>query len=1062
MDSFIRTLKTPTGEALNPCFRLMGSFMLVTLNDDSPLEAVPPAVDARTSPEEWNGMLHDWEWATKPDLDHAIAAHRAYMPRADRQFFNGDHRDWVFAWNAAMETTDVAPYRCLSPESTRIRMASDEAWSWAAHICAKCPGLAPNCPARPELAALTALYPEKAEFNTAVWRMRRAVLELYGFIAGALLNMKDWRRNSWADSLADKVDGSGILTGPKRGVLLDVTELNEDVVRRYIAHGVPVHYRWRFRPPPKGSLAVYAPLAIGAFDFDERRRREQAEFERERKAKKDAGRKKAFQMAESSASGGNKGKKKWFKLIDGEGALIPISAAEGKRLSNDFKVDMSKSTDTGEIAVVHEGVYGDDDDDDVSMYLAPAPALPPTTGVIAPAIPRSLQEAPEEWPALPSQSLGATEVVADEMDIDRDVEVSLGDEDEDLLARDETVAVVKDPDSPTRMEVDEAPERETSTTSARQAQDEDRVAPSARRVTAAVARYEHGTHSPPRPRRDRREQRGRHGRSHSIGGDTRRDSGRERFRPYSPSRHWRARTRSRSHERGDAWRPSDRSGSWPSRPRTPSPPSPDPTSAPASTEQVAGPPTESPAPRSFDINSLSAEDARRVLVDNLSAVSAQQLLQVLLRQTDGESQALLAVLSSPEGIPGSSEPAPGRAPAGSFGGRIRDAAETHSSSASSSHAVVHPLPGRSDGQVSPPPPGLDPLISRLGLPLEQRLATAPSESSLQARMGEANAPAASVLGGTKAACSAWILQMMLRNGNTVTEVSPFSGDPATISRPTSQPSAGVHISWEPRAELRVRRWFMTGAVHTVQDAAELAFRLGCACKAWTHAPPDWHPSAWQKPGFQNLPYLPHTGGDQFFSAPALLLYKANVAAVLSRPHARGALMAGGFLWRIALEWGPRWLVDDLWRVADPQRELVEYDPSTHRITPALSRDEVDALLGVATGQGGRGAVQLFPPLDQVARSVWSVGQWTPKNESWFVNRARLIHTGALNIPAVAKTGWKSTVRVRSHERQSSWAEMGTVAEAEYILRQAREAYPLADDRPEISSFDSQGTFGSAF
>ncbi|KAJ7982887.1 hypothetical protein DFH06DRAFT_1318357 [Mycena polygramma] len=1046
MDSFIRTLKTPTGEALNPCFRLMGSFMLVTLNNDSPLEAVPPAADARASPQEWNGMLHDWEWAMKPDLDQAIAAHRAYMLRTDRQFFNNDHRDWVFAWNAAMETTDVAPYRCLGPESTRIRMASDEAWSWAAHICTKCPGLAPNCPARPELAALTALYPEKAEFNAVVWQMRRAVLELYGFIAGALLNMKDWQRNSWRTLWP---------TRSTRGVFLDVTELNEGV----------------FRPPTKGSLVVYAPIAIGAFDFEEHRRREQAEFEHERKAKKDAGRKKAFHTVESTASGGKKGKKKWFKLVDGEGALIPISPAEGKRLSNDFKVNMSKSTDAGEIAVVHEGVYGDkdeDDDADVSMYLAPAPALPPTTGVIAPAIPRSLQEAPEEWPALPSQSLSAPEVVADGMDIDREVEVSLGDEDEDLLARDESVAVDEDPHSATRMEVDEAPERETWTTSARQAQDEDHTAagergaaPSARRV-AALARYDHGTHSPPRPRRDRCEQRGRYERSHSIGGDARWDNSRERFRPYSPSCHWRARTRLRSHERRDAWRPSDRSGSWPSRPRTPSPPSLEPASAPASSEQVVIPSPESPAPRSFDINSLSAEDARRVLVDNLSAVSAQQLLEVLLRQVDGESQALLAVLSSPEGIPGGRDPTPGRVPAGSFGGRIRDAAETHSSSASSSHAVAHPLTRQFNVQASPLPPGLDPLISRLGLPLEQRLASAPSESSLQARMGEGNAPAASVLGGTKAACSAWILQMMLRNGNTVTEVSPFSGDPATISRPTSQPSAGVHVSWELRTELRIRRWFMSGAVHTVQDAAELEFKLGCACKAWTPAPPDWHPSSWQKPGFQNLPYLPHTGGDEFFSAPALLQYKANVAAVLSRSHARGALMAGGFLWCIALEWGPRWLVDDLWRAADPQRELVEYNPSMHRITPALSRDEVDALLGVATGQGERGAVQLFPPLDQVARSVWSVGQWTPKNESWFVNRARLIHTGALNIPAVAKTGWKSTVRVRSHERQSSWEEMGTVAEVEYILRQAREAYPLADDRPEIFSFDSQGTYGSAF
>ncbi|KAJ6517880.1 hypothetical protein C8R47DRAFT_1062465 [Mycena vitilis] len=1060
MDSFICTLKTPKGDALSPCFRLMGGFLVVTLNDDAPLEAIPPSADARSSPPEWNGMFHDWEWAVKPDLDQAIAAHRAYMPRADGQFFNNDHRDWVFAWNAAMDTTVVAPYRCLGAESTRIRMASDEAWAWAAHICAQYPGLAPKCPARPDLAGLTALYPERAEFNAAVWHMRRAVLELYGFVAGALLNTRDWRKASWADALAEKIDRFGILTGPKRGVFLDITEMNEDIVRRYVAHGVPVHYRWRFRPPPTGSLVAYAPSAISAFDFDERRRQEQAEFERARKAKKDAGRKKAFSSTDSGVASGKKHKKKWFKLVDGEGKMIPISAAEGKRLANDYKVDMSKSTDDGEVAVVLEGVCGSDDsdDEDVSMYLAPAPAVPPAATVVAPAIPRSLQDAPQEWPALPGRSPSTAKPAADDMDVDGEGAVSLGDDDEDLVARDEGVSAeieVTPEEAP--MELDEAPAPESASASARQAQDVDiapaserTAAPSARRVTAAPTRYGRSTHSPPRARRERREQRGRHERSHSIGGESRREGGRDRFRPYSPSRHWRARTRSRSRNRGDSWGSSEYSNSWPSRPRTPSPASQ--TLAEASSSEVASPSAHG---TSFDLSSLSAEDARQLLLNNLSAASAQQLLEVLLRQADGGSQALLAVLADPEGIPGGNDPAPTRAPPGSFGGRIRAAAEAHAASAgSSSNAGAARQGERLRAQPSELPPGLDPLISRLGLPLEMRLTTAAAETSLQARMGEGNAASASVLQGTKAACAAWMLQTMLHNGNTVTEVSPFSGDPAVIRRPATEPATDIRISWEPRAELRVRRWFMMDLVPTVQRAAELAFQLGCAYKAWTPAPPGWHPSSWSKPAFPALPYLPHTGGEGFFSAPALLQYKANIAAVLSRPHARGALVAGGFLWRIALEWGPRWLVDDLWRAADPQRELVEYDPSSHRIAPTLSRDEVDALLGVATGQGGRGAVQLFPPMDQVARSLWSVGQWTPKNESWFVNRATLIRTGAMNIPASAKTGWKSTVRVRSHERQASADEMGTVAEAEYILRQAREAYPLADDREDLYSFDS--------
>ncbi|KAJ7601827.1 hypothetical protein DFH06DRAFT_1352017 [Mycena polygramma] len=901
--------------------------------------------------------MHDWEWATKPDLDHTTAPHRAYIPRANQRFFNKDHRDWVFAWNVAMDTSDVAPYRCLGPESTCVRMASDEAWAWASHICSRCPGLASGCPPRPELKALTALYTERSEFNAAIWEVRRGVLELYGFIAGALLNMKDWRKSSWADSLVDKIDHFRILVGPKRGVFLDVTELNEEVARRYVAHGVPIHYRWRFRPSPTGSLAAFAPLAIGAFDFDERRRRAQAEFERECNAKRAAGRKKAFSAAGTSTDAGKKNKKKWFKLVDDEGEPVPISAAEGRRLANEFKVDMSKSTDTGEIAIVHEGVFdddGEDDEDNVSMYLAPAPPLPEPRAAVTQTEPRSLEEAPEEWPALPSQ---AVQSPADVMEVDEEVAVFLGDEDEDLLARNESVADAGGQEaSVSRMEVDEIRVDAPSSTSARQAYEDeepsqDMAVSSTRRMPAASERYGSDVHPSPKGRRERREHRGRHSRSHSISGDARRDGGRERFQPYSPSRHWRARTRSRSRTRKDSWHSDERSGSWPSRPRTPSPLPTEPALAAsiprdASVTEELLPPA-SPAPSqnaaTLDMASLNAEDARRVLVNNLSAASAQQLLEVLLRQSEGGAQALLAVLSSPEG----SDPAVGIAPKGSFGGRIREATGAYVASADDGQEVARTL---SDRMAAPTPvaaPDTDPLISRLGLPLEMRLASGAAESLLQARLGEGNAPTLAMVSGTKAACSAWIQQTMLRNGNTVTDTSPFSGNPAVIQRPAGQPAANLRIAWEPHTELHIRRWFMSGAARTVREAVGLAFELGCAVQVWTPAPPGWHPSAWQRPAFPPLPYLPHMGGDTFFSGPALLQYKANIAAVLSRPHARGALVAGGFLWRIALEWGPRWLIDDLWRATDPRREWVEYDASTHRVAPALSHEEVDALLGVA-------------------------------------------------------------------------------------------------------------------
>ncbi|KAJ6453624.1 hypothetical protein C8R47DRAFT_1083370 [Mycena vitilis] len=1068
MDSFLRTLRTPAGALLEPCFRVAGDHMLVTLNDDAPLPSAPPFLAGRTAACKWNGMLTDWEWTVRADFNRATAPHRAYMPRADGQFFTNGHRDWVFAWNVAMETTNAAPYRCLSADATRIRMASEEAWSWAALVCNAYPGLDAWRPVQANLAGLTALFSTRPEFNAAVWVMRRSVLELYGFVAATLLNSREWEQRSWPTSFVEKIHEAKILTGPKRGVVLDLTELNEGTVRRYVAHGVPVQYRWRYRPPPTGSIMVYSPVGIGAFDFEERQASAQSAVVANRKAKRSAGCANAGREAQSGV--GKKAKKKWYKLVDGEGQRISISATEAKRLAEDWKVDTSESTEAGEVAIVHEGVPwedNDDNEDDLSRYMAPAPALPDVKSVERPRLPPSVADDPSEWPALmPTEP---TTAKSDPMDVDED-SVSLGDEEEDALSRADLIDTnpmeVEAPRSPSARQATESEQRPLRRESAHGSP----ITPSARRVLVVRENRERtpppqsmGNHS----RHDRR--RGRTERSHSVSGEYKRDNGWPgRFRPYTSALPSRPRTRSRSGERERAWS-SSQSGSWPSRPRTPSPSPPtiEIVQAPPQTEQPPveeGQSAQTPAKdvaTEFDIHALESEEARRLLVENLSATSAHQLLEVLLRQVGGEMDGLLQVLSSPDGVPHNGSPLDNDSEAlpGSIAARLRNAVRPTPTPGASLPTTVWQAAGprllldRLSMAPGMPSHHVDPLISRLGLPLEMRIMSAPEDSSLMARLGQGDAPRRALVDGARMACAAWIRQALQHNGNNVFDTTPFSGNASVIAPPSRSPDPGTRISWEPRTALRVDRWMMEEAVRNVREAAAKAFALGCAYKVWSPAPTQWHPSTGRQPWFPALPCLPHAARETFFSQTALLQYVANVTAVLSRPHARGALMAGGFLWRIALEWGPRWLVDDLWRAADPEGGLVEYDSATHSIAYALSTDEVNALLGVATGSANNGVPQLWPPLDQVDRSVWSVGQWTPGNEAWFVNRARLIRSHAPNITAHTKSTWKGTVRVRSHQKQASADEPGTAAEAEYLLRQAREAYPLAYDGLEVFSMN---------
>ncbi|KAJ6451217.1 hypothetical protein C8R47DRAFT_1084165 [Mycena vitilis] len=1024
--------------------------MFVTLNGEVPLEKEPPRSDGEDGAVEWQGFYRGFDWAMSPDHFLSAQPHKAYMPVADGKFLVGNSRDWVFTWNAAMETSQYAPYRFLTREGTNIRAATQEAWQWTSQVAKQFPDEAQSQPPWPDLTPLTRTCNERVEFNAAVWRMRRGVLECYGYISRVLLQHADWRTKPWAASFVEEVEAMGLLDGPKRGVFLAVTELSEGLVKQLIAHRVPVHYRWRFRPPLGREFFAYSPIAISAFDYVSRQAQAQAAWIREREAKRVAGR----NQQNSRSTGGRpaqKSKKRWYKVTDDDpDTKIAISAAEGKRLSELYKVDTSLSTDYGEVAVIHEGELwdeGDDDDEDTSMYLAPAPAVP---APIAVAGSGSQSATPaEEWPALPGSKMDIVEELPGpgdgDMEVDEDC-VSLGEELEDGMVVDEPENTVESapataqqttgaqaPGSPKASETAPAfaermsgDSRSRTPECASSTPRPPATVPSPASASPAFAQRMAGAdantppyvpsreRSPPRaPRMDRQRFQRDAGwagarRLHDVGGGNRRDDVEDaRYRPYNPRGQEAPRRRSpqpvvclpRAAPPAAQPPPSVPLETRPSLPPQPRP-APDalPAAATATTSTPAVPrqqPSVGSELTAADVAAMQPEAARQMLLANLSAASAQKLISVLVDASGVTVAELLTALSNPDGPEIEAAPRTMAAPPPPSQGGTEKVSQSATS-----------LEARLGAEISAPTH--TPLVARLGVPLEERLSEAESSNaSLLARLTDTPGVPQTVREGAAIACSGWIRAMLTTEDRRISDESAFSKAPSIIAPPAMTATSGLTISWESRAELRVRRWLMERTVDSVLSSVVRAFRLGCTFQIWTAAPPGWRPSATTSPHFPQLPRLPHKSGAKYWSADALAQYQSNVAVVLSRIHARGALTAGSVLWRIALEWGPRWLVDNLLQEADPTLGRVEYDAVHHRYAYTLSSDEVDALLGVAVGSSSDGAPTLWPPVEMFHRSNWSMGQWNQRNESWFVQHAAEIVSLAPNMGAKARGKWRS-------------------------------------------------------
>lgn len=286
----------------------------------------------------------------------------------------------------------------------------------------------------------------------------------------------------------------------------------------------------------------------------------------------------------------------------------------------------------------------------------------------------------------------------------------------------------------------------------------------------------------------------------------------------------------------------------------------------------------------------------------------------------------------------------------------------------------------------------------------------------------------------RAAAADWIRKALDWNSVPMDALSCVSGSTANATPPAIPPSGERMIAWEPRAGVRACLWFCEDSTRSPADLLTLAYLMGC--RIYVSTPMADMPP---QPNYADFTPLP---GKQSLRRTALRQYLQNLETLFARPHARAAFLEGGILWRIAVEWAPRWQVDMLWEAVSPAGRI-EFNPVKGGAQYALSQNEIDTLMGLTTE-----GTQIWPPPEFWNRYDKWLGQWTPGNEAWFVQQARNIRAGSLTPKSLSK--WRSQLRMRTLEAENVSDVPGSAAEAEWIVNTVEREFPQALDDLDFS------------
>ncbi|KAH7917881.1 hypothetical protein BV22DRAFT_1135037 [Leucogyrophana mollusca] len=162
-------------------------------------------------------------------------------------------------------------------------------------------------------------------------------------------------------------------------------------------------------------------------------------------------------------------------------------------------------------------------------------------------------------------------------------------------------------------------------------------------------------------------------------------------------------------------------------------------------------------------------------------------------------------------------------------------------------------------------------------------------------------------------------------------------------------------------------------------------------------------------------------------------WETAVRAIFRRPHARAYILKGGLLWRLALEFGSRHILESVANgpsisvtMANHMRR--EFGPVMDIADDEAVAGEVAVMLGVEHRSNG-GNRYMWPPPESGLPCF--DGEWNIIAEEWFTHHLARVRAGDVNLKTAGQ--WKKDIRRGYRKRDQETG--GTVEEEKWIAGQ---------------------------
>ncbi|KAG1893740.1 uncharacterized protein F5891DRAFT_985561 [Suillus fuscotomentosus] len=159
-------------------------------------------------------------------------------------------------------------------------------------------------------------------------------------------------------------------------------------------------------------------------------------------------------------------------------------------------------------------------------------------------------------------------------------------------------------------------------------------------------------------------------------------------------------------------------------------------------------------------------------------------------------------------------------------------------------------------------------------------------------------------------------------------------------------------------------------------------------------------------------------------------YLATVQQLLDRPFARRFLTVGGIIWRIALQFGPKTLIQEA--LSGPSSDVTRWK-SGETLDDLWDDTVTPAELEILLGQGLENSVTCWPPHDIWTSSTRWSGFWSEKDEAWFQLQLANLSSGNTEAPKTRKD-WKRFYKPISDDKSGDPSFHGSEAFARDLFQ----------------------------